>query len=69
MEGQVLGRPSAHTHPDLDQVMAHAQKEDLCRINVDAPVSLRKEFRVRAASDERSIRSILIEAIVTHLNK
>lgn len=38
-------------------------------MNVDVPVDLRKQLRLRAVSEGKTIRSIVLEAIVTHLNK
>ena len=38
-------------------------------MNVDVPMDLCKQLRFRAGSEGRIIRSIVVEAIVTYLNK
>lgn len=43
-------------------------KDGLHRMNVDIPISLHEKLRVRAASEERTLRSIVMEALVEHLS-
>lgn len=44
-------------------------KEDLVRVNLNVPTSMRNHWKSEAAKQGRSLGDLIIEAVNAHLNK
>lgn len=46
-----------------------AAQEQLVRVNLNVPASMRNEWKAQAAKQGRSLADLIIEAVNTHLSK
>ncbi len=46
-----------------------APKEELARINLNVPLSVRARWKAEAARGQRSLAEMIVEAVETHLSK
>lgn len=44
-------------------------KEDVVRVNLNVPVSVRNQWKAEAAKQGRSLGDLIVEAMHTHLSK
>lgn len=54
---------------DKNQAMEEALKEETTRLNVDIPVSLHSQVKIRATQERSTITNIVITALNEYLSK
>ena len=65
-----LGRKKVGTNnPQLANIMAEAQKEDVTPLHVQPPASLYKRTKMYAAEHEKSLKDIVTDALESYLQR
>lgn len=59
-------KPLSAVRPDVP--VADVSREDLARINLNVPVSLRKAWKEAALREDTTLSDLIIKAMSKHLN-
>ena len=52
-----------------DEVRSENEKETTTRYTIDLPDSLHHEFKIKAATEKRSMKDLMIEALEAYLHE
>jgi len=64
---KTLGRRSNHRNPKTEAIVAAVQEEEKKRLHAFIPASLHKKLRLQAATQDRDMTEIIVEALTNHL--
>lgn len=62
-------KKTASNNPQMADIVAEAQKEDITPLHVQLPASLYKRIKLFAAESGKSLKDIVSEALDTQLQK